>query len=147
MNSTPKVAGTVVDVRAKPTECEQPCKTTILVHGEALEIMRMHLGRGDEVPSHQCPGETVIECVEGHVALELTDGPQELCAGQLICLAPHAPHGIRAIDESLLIVTSIAERHYAGAPDGVEEASEESFPASDAPSFSPVVGSANSGTE
>jgi len=80
-------------------------KTTTLVKTADLELIRLVLPAGKEIPSHQAPGEITVQCLEGRVAFTADGKTQELTAGQLLYLAAGESHALKAIEASSLLVT------------------------------------------
>jgi quercetin dioxygenase-like cupin family protein len=112
-------------------------KTTTLVKTTDLELIRLVLPAGKEIPTHKALGEITVQCLEGRVAFTVASMTQELTTGQLIYLAADQPHSVKGIEDSTVLVTLLlTQRRTRPANfDPVQEAGEESFPASDSPAF------------
>lgn len=80
-------------------------QTTTLVKTTDLELIRLVLPAGKEIPTHKATGEITVQCLEGRVAFTADGKAQELTAGQLLYLGAGQPHAVRAIEDSALLVT------------------------------------------
>lgn len=80
-------------------------KTTTLVKTADLEVIRLVLPAGKEIPSHQAPGEITVQCLEGKVAFMAHGKTQELAAGQMLYLAAREPHALKGVEDSTVLVT------------------------------------------
>jgi quercetin dioxygenase-like cupin family protein len=80
-------------------------KTTTLVKTADLELIRLVLHAGKNIPLHNAPGEITVQCLEGRVAFTATGQTQELTTGQLLYLTTAEPHALKAIEDSSLLVT------------------------------------------
>jgi quercetin dioxygenase-like cupin family protein len=98
---------------AKPNEIVQlplgtalaNSKTTTLVKTSSLELIRLVIPAGKEIPSHKAPGEITVQCLEGRISFTAEGRTQELTTGQLLFLEASEPHALMGIEDSSVLVT------------------------------------------
>lgn len=85
-------------------------KTTTLAKTADLELIRLVLPVGKELPTHKVPGEITVQCLEGRVAFTSGNKTQELVAGQMLYLTGDEPHALKAIEDTSLLVTILLSK-------------------------------------
>ena len=84
--------------------------TATLIKTAALEVIRLVLPAGKEIPMHKASGEITVQCLEGRIAFASAGTTQELAAGQLLYLAAGEPHAVKGIEHSSVLVTIILSK-------------------------------------
>ena len=96
----------VIDVRPSgPAPPRDPAST--LARTPTLEVRRLVLARGREVPTHQAPGEITVHCLEGRITFTARGTTHELNAGQMLVLAAGEPHSLVGLEDSSVLVTKV----------------------------------------
>jgi quercetin dioxygenase-like cupin family protein len=117
------------------------CRTSVLRQYGNLRIVRLVLVKGRAIADHFAAGDASLICLEGKLAVTLKGLTHELRPGLLICFAAGESHAIKALEDSSALLTIATQEKSGYEIDIVQEASEESFPASDPPARSPIIGS------
>lgn len=80
-------------------------QSTTLYKTQHLEVFRMVLLAGKEMPEHDVVGELTVQCLEGSVEFSIGTTRDVMRPGDLKCLAGGIPHSLRAIEDSSVLVT------------------------------------------
>ena len=78
-----------------------------LLKSFGLELIRLVIPAGKEIPPHRAPGEITVQCIEGHVLLEHDGHALDLRAGDLTYLCPHETHALKGVTDSSVLVTRL----------------------------------------
>ena len=97
-------SGDVIDVRPLGPQFAG-ARTTALVKTENLEVIRLVIPRGKEIPTHSTRGEITVQCLEGRVAFTTGGVTHELSTGHLLFVSGEQPHSVLGIDDASLLVT------------------------------------------
>jgi quercetin dioxygenase-like cupin family protein len=100
--------GDVIDVRPLGTGMAE-ARSHALFKSNDLEVIRLVLRTGQGLPPHGVSGEITLQCLEGRVAFSCAAGMRELAAGQLIHATRNELHGLRAIEDSSLLLTIVLQ--------------------------------------
>lgn len=78
-----------------------------LLKSAGLELIRLVIPAGKQIPPHRAPGEITVQCIEGHVAFERDGHTIELHAGDLLYLCPQELHAVKGLANSSVLVTRL----------------------------------------
>ncbi|MEP7102685.1 MAG: cupin domain-containing protein [Burkholderiales bacterium] len=98
------LSGEMISVRPLAGAITSACTAT-LYKTQHLEVFRLVLLAGKEIPEHQVGGELTVQCLEGSVEFSIGTTHDVMRAGDLKCLAGGVPHALRAIEDSSVLVT------------------------------------------
>ncbi len=96
--------GELIDIRPLGAELAHSITTT-LVKTKTLEIIRLVIPAGKDIPVHHTQGEITVQCLEGRVAFTAGGRTQELGPGQLLYLAGKQTHALRGIEDASILLT------------------------------------------
>lgn len=102
-------SGVVMDVRPLGDRLIVE-KTCALFKSEDLSVLRVVLGAGQTLHEHKLPGEITIHCIEGSLEVVCGGDVQILNAGEMLYLARHTLHAVKAIQDASALVT-ISVKH------------------------------------
>lgn len=97
-------SGEVIDIRPLGAALAR-AKTTTLVKTKTLEIIRLVIPAGKDIPEHRAHGEITVQCLEGRVAFGSGGAKQDLAAGQLLYLSSEEPHSLHGLEDATVLVT------------------------------------------
>ena len=99
-------SGEVIDIRP-PESAPAGIQLITLVKTPAMEVKRLTLPKGREIPAHQAPGEITVQCLQGRVAFTSGVTTVELEAGRMLFLDAGTPHSLVGLEDSSLLVTKL----------------------------------------
>jgi quercetin dioxygenase-like cupin family protein len=79
-------------------------RTAALVKRDRFEAIRIVVSAGNTIPTHQVTGFITLHCLNGHVVL-VADRDIALRRGDWVYLDRNAPHSVRGVDDSVLLLT------------------------------------------
>ncbi len=97
-------SGQVIDIR--PLAGAIPSSVTkTLIKTDRLEVIRLVLPVGKEIPSHKVAGEITVQCLEGRIEFMALGKSQELEAGQMLYLSGTELHSLKGLEDASVLVT------------------------------------------
>ena len=97
-------SGELIDIRPLASNLINAITRT-LYKSDHLEVFRMVLLRGKEMPAHQVKGEITVQCIEGSIDFTVAGTAHLMRPGDLICVAGGEIHALRAVEDSSVLVT------------------------------------------
>lgn len=79
--------------------------TYALVKTSDMEVIRMAIPKGREVPEHSVQGEMSAQCLEGKIEFMVGKESHTLEEGDWLYLNRNQPHSLRALTDAVLLVT------------------------------------------
>lgn len=98
------VPAEVIDIRPLGEQLRDS-KTAVLVKTDTLEVIRIVIPAGKQLPPHQVDGEITAQCLEGRIVFEADGAERELAQGEMLYLAGGATHALRGVEDSSILVT------------------------------------------
>lgn len=107
MDPSLAVPGQIVDVWSAWSDGEE---RAVVLRTREMEVLRLHLARGSNIPTHESQGQMIILCVQGRVRVNAQGQSYELNSGQLLYLLVHEPFDLFGLEESSLLLTVLTSR-------------------------------------
>jgi quercetin dioxygenase-like cupin family protein len=85
-----------------------------LAKTDNMELIRLVMPKDKEMPVHQVPGEVTLLCLHGELVCDAHGKSTVLRPGQLLYLLGSVPHGIRANEDSIGLLTILRKPGPAG---------------------------------
>ncbi|MEJ8814385.1 cupin [Variovorax ureilyticus] len=98
------LSGEMIDIRPLGNTIRATQSGT-LYKTQHLEVFRMVLFAGKEIPEHKVVGESTVRCLEDSVEFSIGTTRDILRAGDLRCLAGGVTQSLLAIEDSSVLVT------------------------------------------
>ena len=98
----PDLAGAL---RSEPHPARDGHRQAGLVHRGPLRMLLFTFESGGRLPEHRAPGQVVIHCLGGELAVEAGDTRHRLSGGEVLVLEPDVPHSVEALAGSDMLLT------------------------------------------
>lgn len=107
MSETQGGLSEVIDVRRSGSK-QGGSPASLLAKTESLEVRRLTLAAGREIPTHHAKGEITVHCLEGRIAFSACGATRELGPGELLVLAAGEPHSLVGLEDATVLVTKLS---------------------------------------
>ena len=97
-------SGEVIDIRPLGSQFAQSVTST-LVKSDQMEVIRLMLPAGKEIPPHKVAGPITVQCLEGRVEFQTHGKWQSLEPGQLLYLEGGQLHAVKGVEDASVLVT------------------------------------------
>ena len=101
--------GDLIDARPLRTALAS-ARSRTLVRTSAVEVVRLIVRAGQEIPQHKAKDELIVHCLEGRVAFTALGKTQMLEAGKLLSLPAGEPHALKGIENASLLLTIVVAK-------------------------------------
>ena len=92
-------------LRSEPHPAKDGHRQAGLVHRGPLRMLLFSFEPGGRLPEHRAPGQVVIHCLRGELAIDAGAAQHRLGAGEALVLEPDVPHSVEAAVESEMLLT------------------------------------------
>jgi quercetin dioxygenase-like cupin family protein len=95
-----------MELRRWERESIEPLGTGLgrqVLHTEHLTVARIHLAAGAVVPSHHHPNEQVANVLGGRLRFTVGSDEVVVAAGESLAIPSDVPHGVVALEDSLVL--------------------------------------------
>lgn len=101
--------GEIVDLETWAND-QPDARTKAIVKTEGMELIRLSLPTGKEIPNHKVSGPITVHCIQGKIEFTAMGATQELETGQLLHLMPEEPHSVKAVDDAVVLLTIVFKK-------------------------------------
>lgn len=112
-------SGQVINIRPLSGKLKESVSTALFKASE-LEVMRLVLEAGKEIPEHKVAGEITIHCLEGAIELLAHGRAQTVQQGEMLYLGANEPYAIRALDDASVLMTVALKRNGESSSAGIK---------------------------
>jgi quercetin dioxygenase-like cupin family protein len=109
MATTHAASGELIDLRPSARAGDASGSQT-LVRTDHVEVFRLSMPAGKELPQHKVASVITIQCLDGRVEVVAHGRTQALPAGTMVYLSGGEPHAVKALEDSSILVTLLVNR-------------------------------------
>lgn len=97
-------SGEVIDIRPLGDQLADSVTHT-LVKSDRLEVIRLIVPAGKQIPPHKVAGPITVQCLEGRVEFSAHGEWKQLEPGEMLHLAGGEMHAVKGVLDSSVLVT------------------------------------------
>ena len=112
-------SGQVINIRPLSGKLKESVSTALFKASE-LEVMRLVLEAGKEIPEHRVTGEITIHCLEGAIELRAHGRMQTVRQGEMVYLAGNVPYAMLALEDASVLMTVALKRNGESSSAGIK---------------------------
>ena len=109
MATTHAASGELIDLHSS-ARAGQASGSQTLIRTDHVEVFRLTLPAGKELPEHKVASVITIQCLEGKVEVVAHGRSQAMRAGTMVYLSGGEPHAVKALEDSSILVTLLVNR-------------------------------------
>ncbi len=98
--------GEIVDLQTWAADLPKE-HTKAIVKTDDMELIRLVFPAGKGLPDHKVDGPITVHCIAGKIAVTAMGKTQELNYDQLLHLPPGEAHSLKAVLDSVVLLTII----------------------------------------
>ena len=80
-------------------------KTKTIVKTDVMELARLVIPAGKEIPTHKVTGPLIVQCVQGKIEFSAMGTTQALQCGQMLYLMPEEPYSFKGLEDAVVLLT------------------------------------------
>lgn len=100
---SPATAGQLIDILDPANSCDS--KPKLIVKTAPMNVMRLQIPAGKEIPEHHAAQEITVQCVVGKIEFRTMGETLTMTPGKMLFLPPAENHSLKAIEDSIVLVT------------------------------------------
>ncbi|MCX4186919.1 hypothetical protein [Methylophaga sp. OBS4] len=82
-------------------------KTKVIAKTDEVELARLALPAGKEFANEKVSGPAIVHCINGEIECAAMGEAQVLTSGQLLYFKPDEPYSVKAVVDSVVLLTFI----------------------------------------
>jgi|SRR5690606_23111 len=97
----------IEQIKKEPAWLNGPRNAITVFKSDCLRLVLIALHAGAEMPSHTAEGTISVQVLEGSIRFGTNEETMLLTKNQMVALHERIPHSVRALEESLFLLTLV----------------------------------------